>query len=100
MEMSPYRLIITFDELAGREGASQRYFSQRIAPFFNDLEQLYVGEVWWILWGDRPQFLGGIVVESVEALRELLTSERWQDTLSEFKEMVTNLEVKLVREIV
>ncbi len=100
MEMSPYRLIITFDELEGREGASQRYFSQHIAPFFNDLERLYVGEVWWTLWGDRPQFLGGIVVESLETLRELLSSERWQDTLSEFKEMVTNLEVKLVREVI
>ena len=100
MEMSPYRLIITFDELDGPEGAGQRYFSQHIAPFFTDLERLYVGEVWWTIWGDRPQFLGGIVVENLEILRDLLRSERWQNALTQFKEMVTNLEVKLVREIV
>lgn len=98
--MSPYRLIITFDELDGREGASQQFFSQNIAPFFDDPEKLYVGEVWWTLWGDRPQFLGGIVVESMEKLHELLSSEKWQETLQEFTEMVLNLEVKLVRETV
>lgn len=96
--MSPYRLIITFDELEGQDGASQRFFSQTIAPLFNDEKALYVGEVWWTLWGNRPQFLGGIIVESLETLRELLNSSQWETVMDEFKALVRNLEIKLVRE--
>lgn len=94
-----YKLIITFDVMEGEAGAGQRYFAQNIAPLVNDRDGVYVGEIWWTLWGDIPKFLGGIVAEeSLEALKELLRSEPWTKAIGEFRELVQNLEFRLVRE--
>lgn len=97
--MGFYKLIITFDEMEGHAGASQKFFNQTMTPLFNNRENMYLGEVWWTLWGDRPQFLGGIIVESLAALRDLLGSQQWEKALFEFRTRVLNLEIKLVREV-
>ncbi len=99
--MSLYKIIISFDvEEEEAAGASQRYFVQNIAPIVQHHEKMYVGEIWWTLWGDIPQFLGGIVVESLDVLKELLHSSKWQDAITEFKNMVENLEVRVVCEAI
>ena len=94
-----YKLIITFDTREGEAGAGQRYFIQNIAPFVNEYKSVYIGEVWWTIWGEIPQFLGGIVAEgSADALRELVRSDRWRKLWDDFKPLVQNLNLKLVQE--
>ncbi len=97
--MPLYKIIISFDvEAEEAASASQRYFVQNIVPIVQHHEQLYVGEIWWTIWGDIPQFLGGIVAESLEELRELLYSDKWQGVITEFRGLVENLEIRVVCE--
>ncbi len=99
--MPLYKIIISFDvEEEEAASDSQRYFVQTIAPIVQHHEKMYVGEIWWTLWGDIPQFLGGIIVESLDVLQELLRSAKWQDAISGFKNIVENLEVRVVCETV
>ena len=97
--MMLYKLIITFDARDGEAGAGQRFFAQNIAPLVQGHGRVYVGEIWWTMWGEIPQFLGGIIAEgSADALRELVRTDRWQKLWEEFQSLVDNLSLKLVQE--
>ena len=91
-----YKIYVSYDMLNGKEDDCQRYFAQVLGPTMTRYGA-NVGEVWYTIWGQVPQFQSGSIVETEEKLHRLLSSSKWQEALDGLEPLVTNLKVRAVR---
>ena len=86
---------MSWDILPGQE---QTYFEFAMQTFAPGLIEMgwQPTEAWYTLYGDAPQILTAGVADSVEKMREILESERWEELRESLLEYVTNFQYKVV----
>jgi hypothetical protein len=57
---------------------------------------LQLTDAWFTIYGEGPQVLAGGVADSLEGLREILTSEEWQQLEAKLLTMVDNYQRRIV----
>jgi hypothetical protein len=89
------KLLMSWDILPGQE---QTYFEFAMQTFAPGLIEMgwQPTEAWYTLYGDAPQILTAGVADSVEKMREILESERWEELRESLLEYVTNFQYKVV----
>jgi hypothetical protein len=83
-----------------RPGGEREHF-QRIRAFVNKLADLGLdlADAWYTIYGDAPQILLGLVVQSDAkvTLEEILASQEWQDILGELKQYISDYDQRIVK---
>ena len=94
--MAQYKLMASWDIKPGHD---QQYFEFMIREWVPGITQLGLEprEAWYTMYGDCPQMLTSATTETLEAMRDILDSEDWQDLHSRLLEHVYNYGHKVVR---
>jgi hypothetical protein len=89
------KLLMSWDILPGKE---QTYFEFAMKTFAPELMKMgwQPTEAWYTLYGEGPQILTAGITESVDNMREILSSHEWEDLRNRLLEYVTNFEYKVV----
>lgn len=91
-----YKLLLSWDILPGRE---QEYFEFVVREFIPGIQALGLepSDAWLTIYGEQPQILTGVGVNSMNFLNTVLSSQEWDSMISKLLDYVDNLEVKTVR---
>ena len=90
-------LMISYDMQEGKEQECQEYLANRVAPTLSGLG-FQVADVWYTVWGNSPQILGGGEVESLGEARRIFQSDEWREVEDKLNDLVENLKVRVVQE--
>ncbi len=91
-----YKLLLSWDILPGRE---QEYFEFVVREFIPGIQELGLepSDAWLTIYGEQPQILTGVKVESLNALDRVMASQDWDAIIARLLDYVDNLEIKTVR---
>ncbi|MCB0044094.1 MAG: hypothetical protein KDD92_01550 [Caldilineaceae bacterium] len=89
------KILISYDMQRGKEAECQEYLSRRVAPLLNQ-QGFELRDIWYTLWGESPQILGGGTVENMEQARSVFLSDEWREVEDELGEITHNFRVRLV----
>jgi hypothetical protein len=89
------KLLMTWDIRPGQE---QTYFEFAMQTFAPELMKMgwQPTEAWYTLYGDGPQITTAGITESVDKMRQILDSTKWEELKGRLLEYVTNFEYKVV----
>lgn len=90
-----YKVLVSYDI---RPELVEKYYYYVLKEFVPELETmgLYMFKVWHVAYGDYPIRLMEFVVEDLDTLHEIFTSDRWETLEDQFKELTTNYTRKVV----
>ena len=88
------KVIISYDMRAGKEQECQEYLSNKVAPLLAQ-QGFNLNDIWYTMWGDSPQILGGGTVDSLGAAREIFLSDQWQEVEENLESMTYNFQVRV-----
>ena len=91
-----YKLLLSWDILPGRE---QEYFEFVVREFIPGIQALGLepSDAWLTIYGEQPQILTGVGVNSINSLNAVLASQEWDSMIVKLLDYVDNLEVKKVK---
>jgi hypothetical protein len=89
------KLLMTWDIIPGKE---QEYFEFVVREFVPGMQGLGIRptEAWYTTYGEHPQILTGGTTKDLDAMEELLESEKWNSLKDRLLEFVTNFDWKVV----
>jgi hypothetical protein len=89
------KLLMTWDIRPGQE---QTYFEFAMQTFAPELIKMgwQPTEAWYTLYGDGPQITTAGITDSVDKMRQILDSTKWEELKGRLLEYVTNFEYKVV----
>jgi hypothetical protein len=90
------KVMISYDMVEGKERECQEYLVTQVAPALNKMG-VQVTDVWYTVWGDSPQILGGGEVATLEDARRIFQSDEWREIEITLEPLTENLQVKVVR---
>jgi hypothetical protein len=90
------KILISYDMQQGKEQECQEYLVNKIAPALSRMGFQF-SDIWYTIWGESPEILGGGELESLDKARSIFQSNAW-DQLAEGMESITdNFKVKIVQ---
>ncbi len=90
------KILISYDMQDGQEEACQEYLANKVAPLLAR-KGFSLNDVWYTMWGDSPQILGGGEVNSLDAARSIFLSSEWDEIEEELEPMTHNFRVRIFR---
>lgn len=90
-----FKLLMSWNIRPGRE---DEYFEFTVREFGPGLIKLGVRptDAWYTQYGDHPQILTGGIVEDIESLQSVLSSDEWHKLKSKLLTYVTNYSQKVI----
>lgn len=91
-----FKLLLSWDILPGRE---QEYFEFVVREFIPSIQSLGLepSDAWLTIYGDHPQILTGVQVQSLGFLNSVIASQEWDLMITKLLDYVDNLEIKKVK---
>jgi hypothetical protein len=89
------KVIISYDMQDGKEQECQEYLSNKVAPLLAE-QGFNLRDVWYTMWGNSPQILGGGVVDSMRVAREIFLSDEWREIEDDLGAMTDNFKVRII----
>jgi len=91
-----YKLLLSWDILPGRE---QEYFEFVVREFIPGIQTLGLepSDAWLTIYGNQPQILTGVKVNSLNSLNNIISSQEWDTMIAKLLDYVENLEIKTVK---
>ncbi len=90
------KVLISYDMQQGKEQECQDYLVNKLAPGLARMGFQF-SDVWYTVWGDSPEILGGGELDTVDKARTIFQSNSWEKLASGMDEYVTNFQVRLLR---
>jgi hypothetical protein len=90
------KLLMSWDIKPGSETEYFEFIVKEFAPGMMKLG-MQPTEAWYTLFGDGPQILQGSVAEDLASMKNILSSDEWQQLQTRLFEFVTNFDSKIVR---
>lgn len=92
----PFKLLLSWDILPGRE---QEYFEFVVREFIPGIQALGLNpsDAWLTIYGDQPQILTGMQINSLNLLNHIISSQEWDGMIAKLLDYVENLEIKTVK---
>ena len=90
-----FKLLMSWNIRPGRE---DEYFEFTVREFGPGLIKLGVRptDAWYTQYGDHPQILTGGIVEDIESLQSVLSSDEWHKLKGKLLTYVTNYSQKVI----
>jgi hypothetical protein len=92
-----YKVLISYDMQKGKEQECQDYLVNKLAPGLARMGFQF-SDVWYTVWGNSPEILGGGEVESLDKAREIFESNTWERLSRGMDGLADNFKVRVVRE--
>ncbi len=86
---------ISYDMVEGREQQAQEYLANRLAPGLAKLG-FRIADVWYTIYGDAPQIIGGGELESASDAQRIFLSDDWKELVEDIDELVDNFELRVM----
>ena len=83
------KLLISYNVKSGREEEYYRFIMGEFLPTAQSIG-LKLVEAWQTIWGDYPQRLIEMAVDSQKELKEILASERWREIETKLEDHVSD----------
>ncbi|GAP62746.1 hypothetical protein ARMA_1169 [Ardenticatena maritima] len=93
--MARMKLLMSWDIRPGKETAYLDFITSEFAPRLIELG-LEPTDGWYTVYGNGPQVLMGGITDDMETMREILSSDEWQELYEKLMEYVTNFSYKIV----
>lgn len=92
----PVKLLMTWDILPGRE---QEYFEFVVRDFIPGVQRLGMepSDAWFTMYGNRPQIMAAMQMNSYNALQRTLKSADWDELTNKLLDYVENFGFKVVQ---
>lgn len=90
------KVYVSYNMQDGKERECQEYLANSLAPGLANMGFQF-SEVWFSMWGNSPQILGGGEVESVEQAQEIFLSSDWEKLAEGIEPFAEDFEVRLMR---
>lgn len=90
------KVYISYNMQDGKEKECQEYLANSLAPGLAKMGFQF-SEVWFSMWGDSPQILGGGEIESMEKARSIFLSDEWEELADGIEPLTEDFNVRLVR---
>ncbi len=89
------KLLMSWNILTGRE---QEYFEFVVREFIPEMQQigLKATDAWVTVFGDQPQILVTMKTDTLEAMRQAMHSQEWDQLTLRLLDYVEDFEVKTV----
>ena len=89
------KMLMTWDILPGRE---QEYFEFVVRDFIPGLQRLGMQptDAWYTYYGNRPQILAAVLMNSLQIMSDVLSSRGWDDLHNQLMDYVENFNYKIV----
>lgn len=96
MIIPQYKLMLTYDIIPEAAEAYYRFTMGEFVPTLQNMG-LFLLRAWHTAYGDYPVRQSEFVAEDLDTVREVLSSQEFQEMESALQEFVTNYNRKLVR---
>ncbi len=90
------KVLISYDMANGKEQECQEYLVNKLAPGLGRLGFRF-SDVWFTIWGDAPQILGGGAVRDISQAHEIFQSDAWEGMLEEMTPLTENFKLRVVQ---
>lgn len=87
---------ISYDMREGMEQECQEFLVNRMAPALSDLG-FDVTDVWYTIWGNSPQILGGGELGTMADARRIFGSDEWTEVAEKLESMTENFQLRFLR---
>jgi hypothetical protein len=91
-----YKMLMTYNLQPGKEQEAQEYLVNKLAPGLGRLGFRF-SDVWFTIWGNSPQILGGGTIKDIEEAQRIFKSEAWQDLRKQMETLTIDFNLKLVK---
>lgn len=89
------KVLISYDMQQGKEQECQEYLVNKLAPGLGRLGFRF-SDVWFTIWGESPQILGGGEVPDIDRVHEIFDSNEWEKLLGEMTPLTDNFRLRVV----
>lgn len=90
-----YKVMISYNMQPGKEQECQDTLANKVAPGLARLGFRF-SDVWFTIYGNSPQILGGGVVKDMDEARRIFLSDAWSELKAQMERVTNDLQVKLV----
>ena len=90
------KVVISYDMQQGKEQECQDYLVNKMAPALAKMGFQF-SDVWYTIWGESPEILGGGEVESLDKARLIFQSNTWEQLAEGMESLTENFKVKVVQ---
>ncbi|MFN8445659.1 MAG: hypothetical protein U0175_33015 [Caldilineaceae bacterium] len=90
-----YKVMISYNMQPGKEQECQDTLANKVAPGLARLGFRF-SDVWFTIYGNSPQILGGGVVKDMDEARRIFLSDAWSELKEQMERVTNDLQVKLV----
>jgi hypothetical protein len=91
-----YKVLISYNMQQGKEQECQDYLVNKMAPSLARMGFQF-SDVWYTVWGNSPEILGGGEVESLDKARDIFASNTWERLARGMEALTTDFQVRVVR---
>jgi len=89
------KLLLTWDIKPGHDQEYMKFLVGEFGPAMVEAG-LELTDAWYTMYGEGPQVLAGGVTDTLEGMREILTSKEWQELEAKLLTMVDNYRRRIV----
>lgn len=89
------KVLISYDMQKGKEQECQEYLVNKLAPGLGRLGFRF-SDVWYTIWGDSPQILGGGEVNTLQQAQEIFRSDVWEQMAGDMASLTENFKLRVV----
>lgn len=90
-----YKMIMLYDIHPDLRDSYYEFVLGEFVPALQDMG-MYITEAWQTAHGEHPARMAAFVSETYEAMEDVMSSTRWAELESRFRDYVTNYSYKIV----
>ena len=90
-----YKVTISYNMQPGNEQECQDSLANKVAPGLARLGFRF-SDVWFTIYGNSPQILGGGLVKDMDEARRIFLSDTWLELKTHMERITTDFQMKLV----
>lgn len=90
------KVVISYDMQQGKEQECQDYLVNKMAPALARMGFQF-SDVWYTIWGESPEILGGGEIDSIDRARSIFQSGAWAKLAEGMEPLTENFRVKVVQ---
>ena len=91
------KVLISYNMQDGKERDCQEYLANKLAPGLARMGFQF-SDIWFSMWGEAPQILGGGLVDDVDQARKIFLSGDWEELVDGIEPLAYDLKVQIYRD--
>ncbi|MEZ4708582.1 MAG: hypothetical protein R3A44_15340 [Caldilineaceae bacterium] len=90
------KILISYNMHNGKERDCQEYLANKLAPGLARMGFQF-SDIWFSMWGEAPQILGGGLVDDMDQARQIFLSSDWDELVDGLEPLAYDFKVRVYR---